>query len=117
MFAKQDEIRAYTDDIALRPVEQLDARSVRLTLPPSLVIANRQQFKHQALDALESGARTIRISLAGCGYIDSSGLGVLVSIAKAATAAGAVLVLEQPNEDLVHLFGFTHLDTLFRIEP
>jgi anti-anti-sigma factor len=120
--------RVETADVALRPIELLGSGEVRLTLPPQLVIANRQQFKHQALDALElleAGARTIpitmpitiRIDLAGCGYIDSSGLGVLVSIGKAAKAAGARLVLEGMNEDLVALFGFTHLDTLFDIEP
>lgn len=106
----------HPDDVALRPLEQLGVGEVRCTMPPQLVLANRQQFRHQVVEQLEDGATTVRISLAGCAYIDSSGLGVLVSISKEAQRRGARLVLERPNDDLAHLLGYTHLDTLFEIE-
>jgi anti-sigma B factor antagonist len=49
------------------------------------------------------------------GYIDSSGLGVLVSVSKKIREAGGELRLAGLNEDLRMLFELTKLDTLFNI--
>ena len=48
-------------------------------------------------------------------YIDSSGLGALVSISKRVREAGGDLRLAGLNEDLRSLFELTKLDTLFAI--
>jgi len=49
------------------------------------------------------------------GYIDSSGLGVLVSLSKKIREQGGELRLAGLNEDLRTLFELTKLDTLFKI--
>jgi anti-sigma B factor antagonist len=49
------------------------------------------------------------------GYIDSSGLGALVSISKKVREQGGDLRLSGLNEDLRSLFELTKLDTLFAI--
>ena len=51
------------------------------------------------------------------GYIDSSGLGVLVSLSKKIREQGGDLRLAGLNEDLQSLFELTKLDTLFAIFP
>ena len=76
---------------------------------------NRQELKQQVLDELESGERTFVIDFASTGYIDSSGLGVLVSLSKKIREQGGELRLAGLNEDLRTLFELTKLDTLFRI--
>ena len=78
-------------------------------------MANRQEMKQKVLDALEGGARKFVIDFSRTGYIDSSGLGVLVSLSKKIREQGGDLRLAGLNEDLQTLFELTKLDTLFSI--
>ena len=80
-----------------------------------LIVGNRQELKQQVLDALEGGARKFLIDFTRTGYIDSSGLGVLVSLSKKIREEGGDLRLAGLNEDLKTLFELTKLDTLFAI--
>jgi anti-sigma B factor antagonist len=80
-----------------------------------LIVGNRQELKQQVLEQLESGDRKFVIDFANTGYIDSSGLGVLVSLSKKIREQGGELTLASLNDDLRTLFELTKLDTLFRI--
>ena len=80
-----------------------------------LIVGNRQELKQKVLDALDGGARKFVVDFAKTGYIDSSGLGVLVSLSKKIREQGGELRLAGLNEDLQTLFELTKLDTLFAI--
>ena len=80
-----------------------------------LIVGNRQELKDLVFAALDKGERRILIDFSQTGYIDSSGLGALVSISKRVREAGGVLRLSRLNEDLPNLFELTKLDTLFAI--
>ncbi|MGD2046531.1 MAG: STAS domain-containing protein [Gemmatimonadota bacterium] len=80
-----------------------------------LIVGNRQELKQQVLEQLENGDKKFVIDFAKTGYIDSSGLGVLVSLSKKIREQGGELRLSSLNEDLRTLFELTKLDTLFRI--
>ena len=80
-----------------------------------LIVGNRQELKQKILDALEAGDRKFLIDFTRTGYIDSSGLGVLVSLSKKVRDQGGDLRLAGLNEDLKTLFELTKLDTLFAI--
>lgn len=80
-----------------------------------LIVGNRQELKQRVLDALEDGSRKFLIDFTRTGYIDSSGLGVLVSLSKKIREEGGDLRLAGLNEDLKTLFELTKLDTLFAI--
>ena len=80
-----------------------------------LIVGNRQELKQRVLDALEAGDRKFLIDFTKTGYIDSSGLGVLVSLSKKIRDEGGDLRLAGLNEDLKTLFELTKLDTLFAI--
>ncbi len=80
-----------------------------------LIVGNRQEFKQKILDALEAGERKFLVDFTQTGYIDSSGLGVLVSLSKKIRDEGGELRLAGLNEDLRTLFELTKLDTLFAI--
>lgn len=80
-----------------------------------LIVGNRQELKQKVLDELESGERKFLIDFANTGYIDSSGLGVLVSLSKKIREQSGELRLANLNEDLRTLFELTKLDTLFNI--
>lgn len=80
-----------------------------------LIVGNRQELKERMLEALDHGARKLLVDFTKTGYIDSSGLGVLVSLSKKIREQGGELRLAALNEDLRTLFELTKLDTLFQI--
>lgn len=80
-----------------------------------LIVGNRQELKAVVDGALEQGARKLVIDCTDTGYIDSSGLGALVTMARKAREQGGELRLAGLNEDLRSLFSLTKLDTLFVI--
>ncbi|MFN0179434.1 MAG: STAS domain-containing protein [Gemmatimonadales bacterium] len=82
-----------------------------------LIVGNRQDLKAMVQDALEGGARKFLIDCGPTGYIDSSGLGALVTISKKIREAGGDLRLAALNDDLRSLFELTKLDSLFHITP
>jgi anti-sigma B factor antagonist len=80
-----------------------------------LIVGNRHELKELVGRALEGGARRFVLDFSRTGYIDSSGLGALVTIAKQVRERGGELRLAGLNEDLRSLFELTKLDTLFAI--
>jgi anti-sigma B factor antagonist len=80
-----------------------------------LIVGNRQELKQKVLDEVDRGERKFLVDFSRTGYIDSSGLGVLVSLSKKIRELGGELRLAGLNEDLQTLFELTKLDTLFRI--
>ena len=80
-----------------------------------LIVGNRQELKQKVLEELEGGERKFVVDFEKTGYIDSSGLGVLVSLSKKIREQGGELRLANLNEDLRTLFELTKLDTLFHI--
>ena len=88
---------------------------VVLGVDGQLIVGNRHELKQKILDALESGDRRFLIDFSDTGYIDSSGLGVLVSLSKKIREVNGELRLAGLNEDLHTLFELTKLDALFAI--
>lgn len=80
-----------------------------------LIVGNRQELKQKVLEELQNGQLKFVVDFEKTGYIDSSGLGVLVSLSKKIREKGGELRLANLNEDLRTLFELTKLDTLFHI--
>ena len=78
-----------------------------------LIVGNRQLLKEQVLDQLERGDRKFIVDFSKTDYIDSSGLGVLVTLSKKIREQEGQLSLVSLSEDLRTLFELTKLDTLF----
>ncbi len=95
-------------------VEQSGAITI-IGVTGHLIVANRQELKHIVLERLGTGDREFLIDFEKTGYIDSSGLGVLVSLSKKVRERGGELRLAGLNEDLRTLFQLTKLDSLFSI--
>ncbi len=81
-----------------------------------LTVSNRGELKERVLARLEQGDRNFIIDFARSGYIDSSGLGVLVSLSRRIRESQGRLRLAGLNQDLRTLFELTKLDTLFQID-
>jgi len=81
-------------------------------VPGHLIVQNRQELKQLVLDELEHGARNFLIDFSRTGYIDSAGLGALVSLMKRVREEGGELRLANLNDDLKQLLRLTKVDTL-----
>lgn len=82
-----------------------------------LIVGNRQELKGLIQEGLDRGERKFLIDCTQTGYIDSSGLGALVTLSKKVRELGGELRIAGLNEDLRSLFELTKLDTLFHIAP
>jgi anti-sigma B factor antagonist len=80
-----------------------------------LIVGNRESFKQTVMERLDAGDRKFVVDFQKSSYIDSSGLGALVSLSRKIRELGGVLRLAGLNEDLRTLFELTKLDTLFHI--
>jgi anti-sigma B factor antagonist len=92
-----------------------DAGITVIKVEGQLVVGNRQELKELVQEAVDRGDRKFLFDFTPTAYIDSSGLGALVSISKRVREAGGDLRLAGLNEDLRSLFELTKLDTLFPI--
>lgn len=93
------------------------ATPLRFPIEDELSVQTRQRLKQQIVDAIAEGAAYIVLDASACGYIDSSGLGVLVSLNKKCREAGGQLVIEGLRPDLRTWIAFLKLDTVLMIEP
>ncbi|HYM19615.1 MAG TPA: STAS domain-containing protein [Candidatus Kapabacteria bacterium] len=56
-----------------------------------------------------AGVKSVVINMSAVGFVDSSGLGMLLGAREAAETVGAKLVLESPNAQFTHLLELTKL--------
>ena len=80
-----------------------------------LIVGNRQELKTLVQEGLDRGELKFLVDCSETGYIDSSGLGALVTLSKKVREQGGELRIAGLNEDLRSLFELTKLDTLFAI--
>ena len=93
-----------------------DAEGVTLVrVNGELTVGNRERFKQVVLQRVADGDRKFVMDFAESSYIDSTGLGSLVSLSRKIREAGGRLRLAGLNEDLRTLFELTKLDTVFEI--
>ena len=90
--------------------------TVVIAVEGQLVAANRQQLREAVVSEIERGARAFVIDFSDTGYVDSAGLGALVSLSKRIRESSGSLRLTNLNEDLRTLFELTRLDTLFALD-
>jgi len=64
---------------------------------------------------LEEGQRAFVLNLADVPYIDSFGLGQLITISNSIRSKGGQLILVRPTEHVRALFQITKLNTVFNI--
>jgi anti-sigma B factor antagonist len=64
---------------------------------------------------LKEGYRAFVLNLANVSYVDSSGLGQLITISTSIQSKGGQLILLRPTDHLRALFQITKLNTVFNI--
>ena len=73
-------------------------------------------FKQKMLALIQEGNSVLVLNWKEVEFIDSSGLGALVSVLKTLGAEGDIVICEV-NETVMSLFKLTRLDKVFQILP
>jgi anti-sigma B factor antagonist len=100
--------------MSVRSTKQGD--TVVIAVEGQLIAGNRQQLREAVVSEIERGSRAFVIDFTDTGYVDSAGLGALVSLSKKIREASGSLRLTNLNDDLRTLFELTRLDTLFSLD-
>ena len=80
-----------------------------------LALRTGAELKQCVVDEVERGERRFVLDFAKTEFIDSAGLGTLISISKVIHARDGQLRLMGLNDDMRRLFELTKLDTLFDV--
>lgn len=83
--------------------------------PRQLVKANRTAVKAHLRERMDEGWARLVLDFGKLGYLDSSGLGLLVSTSRYAREKGCDFVLAHVEADVATLFNLTHMDTLLTV--
>lgn len=86
----------------------MEHETKEIRLPRDVVLANRHKFKEQGNALLDEGFN-VRFNLLDCSFLDSSALGMLVTLSKRARRLGQRISLVNVNEDLKTLLRLTKL--------
>lgn len=76
---------------------------------------NAGELKRQITEMLGGEACILALDLSRVDYMDSAGLGVVVTAFKNAQKLGGTLRVHQPQERVRNLFFMTHMDRVFEI--
>ncbi|KQO45286.1 MULTISPECIES: STAS domain-containing protein [unclassified Frigoribacterium] len=79
-----------------------------------LTVVSTPQLRDEVAARLAAGDRLIVVDLSGTTFVDSSGLGALVSCLKSARQAGGDLRLVAPTEQVSMVLRLTNLDRILK---
>lgn len=82
-----------------------------------LDVSSAPELKDRFTELIRSGEATLIVDLAGVGFLDSTGLGVLVEARAASADAGGSLLVVCNQDRILKLFTITGLDDVFTIHP
>jgi anti-sigma B factor antagonist len=92
-----------------------DASMCTLTLNGEVDVYTAPDLKKQLNDAIQSGCVNVIVDLEGVSFIDSSGLGVLVSALRRAREHDGAVRIVCTRENILKIFRITGLDKVFPI--
>jgi len=95
---------------------QFSGKQAKAALTGKIYAHDAGLVRDELIDGIERGAAEVRIDLSDVAYIDSTGLGVLVTIHKRTKERNGHLVLTGVKGMVEQLIRRTRLDTVLTIE-
>ncbi len=86
-----------------------------VTLVGEVDVYTAPRVKEELVSAIESGCVNVIVDLEGVGFIDSSGLGVLVSALRRARERDGAVRIVCTRDNILKIFRITGLDKVFPI--
>ena len=82
----------------------------------NMYVEDAPSVREKLTDLIDDGVTLLVLNLSGLEYVDSSGLGVLISIHKRCLQKGGKMVVSGLRGMVDDLFKLTRLDLVFNIE-
>lgn len=90
--------------------------NLNITIPDDFSVEAAAEFRLKINEYIENGVMDFTFDFSNCKFIDSTGLGVIVSIYKKCVDKNGSLKLKSLRPDVEKLFKLTRLDKVFEIE-
>jgi anti-sigma B factor antagonist len=104
-----------SEPLNLEVVDRVPGRATA-RLSGDLDIVTSEDVKRELTQLVEDGATALTLDLADVGFVDSSGLGVLVALHRHAEAHGGTFVVRSVPPPVQRLFEITRLGDLLTID-
>ena len=88
-----------------------------ISIPKDFIVDEVAIFRIEINKLMENGEKNFICDFSKCNFIDSTGLGALVSIYKKCTEKGGSIKLKSLKPEVEKLFKLTRLDKVFEIYP
>lgn len=99
--------------IDVQPLEQATVVAVE----GEIDVASVEALREQLLALADTGRTRVVLDLTGVMFLDSTGLGALVSTRRRLQALGGALVLACTNDIVLRLLRLTSLDKVIQVHP
>ncbi len=97
-----------------KEIIEIEGKPPVISLYGELDIYASQEFKNDSLNLLKTTQDDIYLDFTNLDYIDSTGLGALISILKEANESDRDIYLIEVNERIRKLFKITQLEEMFK---
>lgn len=84
-------------------------------IPDNFIVDEVAQFREDVNKYISEGIVNFTFNFEKCTFIDSTGLGAIVSIYKKCVEKNGDIVLKSMNSDVLKLFTMTRLNKVFKI--
>lgn len=103
--------------MAFKTTEVEDSEIVVINLPEKVSAEVADQLKIYIRELVKKNKYKLVMNLSQTAFMDSSGLGALVSKIAVTRANGGDVRIAQPQEYIVNLLELTHLDQVMKTYP
>lgn len=91
--------------------------AIKIILPRKFDVEEVAKFRNEAYGMLNNNEKDFIIDFSNCDFIDSTGIGVLVSVYKKCIERGGSYKLCSLNPEVAKIFQLTRLNKVFNIYP
>lgn len=89
--------------------------TVRVELVDSIAFTNAHKIRNDILKYIDKDAKTLVLNISKVDFMDSSGIGILISLLKKMKSKGGRLIIEHPKLGVQKLFEMTKLDEIIEV--
>ncbi|MBV7276248.1 STAS domain-containing protein [Clostridium sp. PL3] len=88
---------------------------LNIVIPENFAVDEADELREKINYLMNNGEKNFKLDFSKCNFIDSTGLGVLVSTYKKCKNINGSLKLYSINEQVMKVFNMTRLDKVFEI--
>lgn len=88
---------------------------IKISIPSNFAVEEAADLREKLMELTNKGNNNFVLNFSNCTFIDSTGLGVLVSIFKKVVEMNGNFKIENVDENVMKVFKLTRLDKVFHI--